>query len=168
MAIQNIAYGTHVAMTVTNLQSLATDASDTFTAWQSDRVDNRTTLADDYEIYFNCPMPNAAAGGDQMAYIYVVPWVHNGSAWAACGNFGTATVPTGTEGTAVMSDPNSMRGPIPVPFKINSQPLSAYFTLGDLFPYGIPDGWSLAFRNNTGQALSTGCVVGYRPITFTV
>jgi hypothetical protein len=31
----------------------------------------------------------------------------------------------------------------------------------------VPDGWSLAIRNCTGAALSTGCVVAYRSITFT-
>ena len=41
-------------MTVTNLQSLASDDTDVFAGWQSARVDNQTTVgADDYEIVIN-------------------------------------------------------------------------------------------------------------------
>lgn len=167
MATLNIAYGTHAALTVTNLQSLANDSTDPFAGWQSDRIDNRTTLADDYEIYLDLTTAATAPANDQAAYIYVVPWVHNGTSWAAAGNFGTTTLPSGSEGTASMSDPNSMRGPVALPYKITSQHLCGYFNLTALFGGIIPDGWSLAIRNCTGAALSTGCVVGYRPITWT-
>lgn len=167
MATLNIAYGTHTALTVTNLQSLANDSTDPFSGWQSDRVDNRTTLADDYEIYLDLTTAATAPANDQAAYVYVVPWVHNGSAWVAAGNFGTTTLPTGSEGTASMSDPNSMRGPIALPYKVTSQRLCGWFNLAALFGGVVPDGWSLAIRNCTGAALSTGCVVGYRPITLT-
>ena len=60
MATQNIAYGTRVAMTVTNLQSLANDSTDPFSGWQSDRVDNRSTLAMDYEIRIHLPTANTS------------------------------------------------------------------------------------------------------------
>ena len=66
-----------------------------------------------------------------------------------------------------MSDPNSMRGPIAIPYKITSQRLQKGFFLSELISE-MPDGWSLAIRNNCGAALSTGCVVAYRAITGTV
>lgn len=164
----NIAYGTYVAMTVTNLQSLATDATDPFGGWQSARVDNQTaTKADDYEIRVHLPTANTAPGAEYAAFVYLVPWVYDGSAWAAGGNFGTTTLPTGSEGTASISDPNSMKGPIALPYKIAQQILQGWFTVSQMCGGIVPDGWSLAIRNNTNAALSTGCVVEYRPITYT-
>ncbi len=168
MATIKQAYGTWVAMTVTNLQSLANDASDPFAGWQSDRVDNQTTtLADDYEIRIHLTTANTSPANDQTAYVYVVPWVYDGSAWAAGGNFGTTTLPTGSEGTASMSDPNSMRGGAVLPYKIAQQIMQGYISIASLFGL-VPDGWSLAIRNCSGAALSTGCVVAYRPVTWTV
>ena len=164
----NIAYGTYVAMTVTNLQSLANDATDPFAGWQSDRVDNKSaTLADDYEVVFDLTTANTSPANDSAGYFYLVPWVYDGSAWVAGGNLGTTTLPTGTEGTASLSDPNSMKGPIAVPYKIAQQHLNGYFNVAALCGGIVPDGWSLVFRNCTGAALSTGCVVSYRPITYT-
>mgnify|MGYP000234504468 FL=1 len=66
-----------------------------------------------------------------------------------------------------MSDPNSMKGPIQIPYVITSQPLDGYFNIASLCGGMVPDGWSLALRNNCGAALGTGCVVAYRPITYT-
>lgn len=172
MTTVNIAYGSRVALTVTNLQSLAADATDPFGGWQSDLVDNRTTLADDYEIRVHLPTTAHAPAGDSAAYVYLVPWVHDGSAWGAGGNFGTTTLPTGSEGTASISDPNSMKGWIAIPYKVTSQILQAYFTVSQMCGGIVPDGWSLAIRTNNcavgaSQGLTTGCVVEYRPITFT-
>lgn len=167
MATENIAYGTYVAMTVTNLQSLANDSTDPFGAWQSARVDNQTTTkARDFEVRIHLPTANTSPANDAQAYVYIVPWVYDGSAWGCGGNFGTTTLPTGSEGTASISDPNSMRS-IALPYKIAQQILQGYFTIASFFGGVCPDGWSLAIRNCTGAALSTGCVVEYRPITYT-
>lgn len=155
-------------MTVTNLQSLANDATDPFSAWQSDRVDNQTSVkAVDFEIRIHMPTAATAPANDQMAYAYIVPWVYDGSTWAAGANFGTTTLPTGSEGTASISDPNSMTLGAAMPYKITSQVINGYINLGRLFA-SMPDGWSLALRNCSGAALSTGCVVAYRPLTYTI
>lgn len=169
MATNNIAYGTYTAMTVTNLQSLANDAIDVFAGWQSARVSNVSTLALDYEIGVDLSTAATAPANDSAAYVYVVPWVttDGGTTWIAGGNFGTTTLPAGTEGTANMSDPNSMRGPIAVPYKITSQRMQRLFMLSELIATA-PDGWSLAIRNCSGAALGTGCVVYYRSVTATV
>lgn len=167
----NPVYGTYAAMTVTNLQSLANDATDVFAGWQSARVSNLVTLADDYEIIVDLSTANTAPANDSAAYVYLVPWVSTdgGTTWITGGNFGTATLPTGTEGTANISDPNSMRGPRTIPYKIATQRLETWFTVSGICqtPGLVPDAWSLAIRNCTGAALSTGCVVAYRPITWT-
>ena len=170
MTTVNVAYGTYTAMTVTNLQSLAIDTTDPFAGWQSARVDNQTSVkADDYEIFIHLPMAATAPANDKAIYIYVVPWIttDGGTTWQCGGNFSTTTAPAGTEGTASMSEPNSMKGPFALPYIITSQPVDGCFMLSTLINGPMPDGWSLALRNNCGAALSTGCVVAYRAITFT-
>lgn len=163
--LNNQDYGTWVAMAVTNLQSLAIDTSDPFAGWQSIRVDNQTTTkALDFEVGIHLPTAATAPANDLAAYAYIVPWIYDGSTWACRGNFGTTTLPTGSEGTASISDPNSMAGPIAIPYKITSQILQRYFTIAQFFGGWMPDGWSLAIRNNCGAAFSTGCVVEYRPL----
>lgn len=164
---ENIAYGTYVAMTVTNLQSLANDATDPFAGWQSARVDNQTTTkATDFEVQILLSTANTAPANDQAVYVYVVPWIYDGSTWTPAGNFSTTTRPTGSEAAASMSDPNSMKIGVVIPYKVAQQPMDGFFTIGAACGV-VPDGWSLALRNCTGAALSTGCVVAYRPITYT-
>lgn len=165
----NTAYGTWTAMTVTNLQSLAIDTTDPYAGWQSARVDNQTTTkALDYEVQILLSTAATAPANDSTVYVYVVPWVYDGSTWTPAANFGTTTRPTGSEGTASMSDPNSMKFALGIPYKITSQPLDGWFTIAGVCNGVVPDGWSLAIRNNCGAALGTGCVVAYRPITQTV
>jgi hypothetical protein len=168
MATGGVAYGTYTAMTVTNLQSLANDSTDPFTAWQSARVANHVTLAQDYEVIVDLSTANTAPANDSTAYIYIVPWVttDGGTTWISGGNFGTTTLPTGAEGTASISDPNSMRV-LSMPYKVAQQRLQRQFSIASVLGFS-PDGWSLAIRNCTGAALSTGCVVSYRTLNFTI
>lgn len=168
MATGGVAYGTYIAMTVTNLQSLANDSTDPFTAWQGARVANHSTLAQDYEIIVDLSTAASAPANDQAAYIYVVPWIttDGGTTWIVGANFGTTTLPTGSEGTASISDPNSMRV-LAAPYKVTSQRLNRQFSIASVLGF-MPDGWSLAIRNCTGAALSTGCVIAYRTLNFTI
>lgn len=164
----NISYGTWTSMTVTNLQSLAIDTTDPYAGWQSARVDNQTTTkAIDFEVQILLSTAATAPANDKMIYVYVVPWIYDGSTWTPAANFSTTTRPTGSEGTASMTDPNSMKGPFSMPYQITSQPVDGYFTIGSMCGGVVPDGWSLALRNNCGAALGTGCVVAYRAITYT-
>ncbi|MBK8772519.1 MAG: hypothetical protein IPM06_19135 [Rhizobiales bacterium] len=168
MTTLNPAYGTYTAMTVTNLQSLAIDTTDPYAGWQSARVDNQTSVkADDFEVQILLSTAATAPANDSLVYVYVVPWVYDGSAWTPAANFGTTTRPTGSEGTASISDPNSMKLAAVLPYKITSQPIDGFFNIAALFGGIVPDGWSLALRNNCGAALGTGCVVAYRSITYT-
>ena len=167
MTTTNIAYGTYTAMTVTNLQSLAIDTSDPYVGWQSAKVDNQTTTkAIDFEVQILLSTAATSPANDSAVYVYVVPWMYDGAAWTPMGNFGTTTRPTGTEGTASMSDPNSMKFAAGISYKVTSQPLDASFSIMSVCGF-MPEGWSLAIRNNCGAALGTGCVVAYRPITYT-
>lgn len=165
--VLNTTYGTYTAMTVTNLQSLAIDTTDPYAGWQSARVDNQTTTkALDFEVQILLSTANTAPANDSTVYVYVVPWMYDGAAWTPMANFSTTTRPTGSEGTASMSDPNSMKLAVGIPYKVAQQPLDAGFSIMSVLGF-MPDGWSLAIRNNCGAALSTGCVVAYRPITAT-
>lgn len=168
MATGGVTYGTYTAMTVTNLQSLAYDATDPFGAWQSARVPNHSTLAQDYEVIIDLSTANTAPANDAATYVYIIPWMttDGGTTWIPGGNFGTTTAPTGSEGTASISDPNSMRS-LAIPYKIAQQRLQRQFSIASLLGF-MPDGWSLAIRNCTGAALSTGCVVGYRTLNPTI
>jgi len=173
MTTDNIAYGTWTEFTLTNLASLASDATDAFAGWQSARVDNQTSVkAIDFEVMVHLSTAASAPANDAALYVYLVPWVYDGSSWIAAGNFGTTTLPTGAEGTASMSDPNSMKGPYVIPYKVTSQILDGWFTVGQMCSGVMPDGWSLAIRNCTGAALlddspATELVIAYRAITYT-
>ena len=174
MTTDNIAYGTYVAMDVTNLQSLLADNTPSLAAWQSARVPNHATLAVDYEVFVYLPTTNHAAAVDKAAYIYLVPWIttDGGTTWRTGATFGTTTLPTGTEGTASIDDPNSMKGPIASPYFVAQQIIVAEFNVAAMCGGIVPDGWSLCIRTNHATAganigLSTGCIVAYRPITYT-
>lgn len=168
MTTDNIAYGTYTAMTVTNLQSLANDSSDVFAGWQSARVDNQSSVkADDYEIQILLSTAATSPANDQAVYVYLVPWMYDGASWTPMANFGTTTRPSGSEGTANISDPNSMKGPVALPYKVTSQPIDGFLSVAAMCGGIVPDGWSLALRNCSGAALGTGCVVAYRAITYT-
>lgn len=168
MTTENIAYGTYTAMTVTSLQSLAIDTTDPYSGWQSARVDNQTTTkAVDFEVQILLSTAATAPANEKIVYVYLVPWMYDGSTWTPMANFSTTTRPTGSEGTASISDPNSMKLAAAIPYVITSQPLDAQFSVAALCGGIVPDGWSLALRNNCGAALGTGCVVAYRPITYT-
>lgn len=169
MATATINKGTYTAMTVTNLQSLASDASDPFGGWQSARVSNVSTVAMDYEITVDLSTAATAAANDKAAYVFLVPWMttDGGTTWIAGGNFGTTTLPTGSEGTCSVTEPNSMRLLGVLPYKDTSQRMQRSFLLSSAYS-GVPDGWSLAIRNASGAALSTGCVVAYRSVKYDV
>lgn len=168
MAVHNISYGTYTTLTVTNLQSLANDATDPFSGWQSDRISNLSDLALDREFIVDLSTAATARANDNAAYVFIIPWVttDGGTTWIPGGNFGTTTAPTGSEGTASITEPNSMRQAIALPYKDTSQRLQGAFSVVSVLGW-MPDAVSLAIRNCTGAALSTGCVVAHRAIGIT-
>jgi hypothetical protein len=168
VAVHNISYGTYTTLTVTNLQSLANDATDPFSGWQSDRISNLSDLALDREFIVDLSTAATARANDNAAYVFIIPWVttDGGTTWIPGGNFGTTTAPTGSEGTASITEPNSMRQAIALPYKDTSQRLQGAFSVVSVLGW-MPDAVSLAIRNCTGAALSTGCVVAHRAIGIT-
>lgn len=158
-------YGTYTAMTVTNLHSLATDATDPFGAWQSAMVDNLSSVkALDYEIYVNLAAVNTAPANEKALYVYAIPFTYDGSNWHPADN-GTATLPTGSEGTMNISEPNNMKFLGTIAYTTQNQPMTGIFNLSNAFGASMPDGWSLAIRNCSGITLAgSGNVVAYRAI----
>jgi hypothetical protein len=150
---------------VAALQSLASDSTETYTGWQSEMV---RTYADDTWINVYLPTANTAPAGHKKAFVYVIPWMttDNGTNWKPWANFGTASLPTGVEGTATASEPNSMELALRLPYEVAQQVLSGSFKLSSIFGDILPQAFSLFIRNETGAAFTTGCVVEYMHIAF--
>lgn len=157
-------YGSHVGMTVTNLNSLASSAT---AGWQSARVDNRSTVALDYEIQIVLDMANTAAANDKAVYVYAVPWYNDGSTWYAADG-GTTTLPSGTEGTYTLGSPNNLKLLGVLNYTATNQNVQGNFNLKNAFGEFLPDGWSLVLINYTGAAIAaTGNMVAYKPLKET-
>jgi hypothetical protein len=157
-------YGSYTALTVTNLQSLASSAT---AGWQSDVIDNRTTGAIDYEFLITLPMANTAPANDKAVYIFAVPAVHNGSAWRFADG-GTTTLPSGTQGTYTIAGTTTTNNLLPLAtlaYTTQNMTIQGWASLSNALGRTMPDGFALIAVNYSGAALSTGCVVAYRAIT---
>jgi hypothetical protein len=62
-------YGASSAMTVTNLQSLASSAT---AGWQSDRISNLSGQATDYQISVKLTTANTAPANDKAMYVILL------------------------------------------------------------------------------------------------
>lgn len=161
-----VAYGSYTAMTVTNLQSLASSAT---AGWQSARVDNQTsTLALDYEIFVKLTTANTAPANDKAMYVYLCPMMttDGGTTWLASDQ-GTTTLPTGTEGTTTIASPNDLKLLGVLSYTTQNMTCQGSFLLSNAYGQNMPDGFSIIIINYSGAALSTSCVVAYRAITVT-
>jgi hypothetical protein len=165
MATVNINPGTDVQMTVTNLNNLADSAT---AGWQSAMVDNTSTKAVDYQVNVKVDLANTAAAAPSALYVYVVPWLYDGSAWTPGADGGTATAPSGSEGTYTIAATNNLILAKVLNYVATDSVIYGFFNLQNLFPT-MPDGWSLVIINDTGSAIAaSGNVVQYKPITYTV
>lgn len=168
MATINIAYGTYTALTVTNLQSLASSAT---AGWQSARIDNQTSVkALDYEILVKLPMANTASANDKLVYVFASAATYDGSTWYQSDG-GTTTLPSGSEGTYTIggvTTTNNLQLIAALPYTAQNQTIQATIFASWAFGQNMPDGFSIIIVNYSGAALSTGCVVAYRAITNTV
>lgn len=162
-----VAYGTYTALTVTNLQSLASSAT---AGWQSARVDNQTSVkAIDYEFIVKLTTANTAPANDRAAYVFLSPAVttDGGTTWLHADG-GTTTLPSGTEGTYTIGGVTTTNNLVllgTLAYTAQQQTMQGVFTLSNAFGQTMPDGFSVIIVNYTGAALSTSCVVAYRAIT---
>lgn len=166
MSTANVAYGAYTALTVTNLQSLASSAT---AGWQSIRIDNQTSVkALDFEIFVKLTTANTAPANDKAAYVYLCPMMttDGGTTWLASDQ-GTTTLPTGAEGTTTIASPNNLKLLGQLAYTTQQMVMQGSFLLSTCFGQYMPDGFSLIVINFSGAALSTSCVVAYRAITET-
>lgn len=168
MATRNIAYGAYTAMTVTNLQSLASSAT---AGWQSARVDNQTSVkAIDYEIFVKLTTANTLPANDKAAYVYISPAIttDGGTTWLHADQ-GTTTLPTGAEGiTTIVAGGGNMRLLGVLAYTTQNMTIQGSFNLSNAVGMSMPDGFSIIIVNFSGAALATACVVSYRAITETI
>lgn len=168
MATVNIAYGSYTAITVTNLQSLASSAT---VGWQSGRISNISTKAIDYNIFVKLTTANTAPANDRAAYVYVSPAMSTdgGTTWLHSDQ-GTTTLPTGTEGASTIASPNNLKILGVLSYTTQQMVMQGSFALSGVAGIGqsMPEGFSIIIINYTGAALSTSCVVAYEAITNTV
>jgi hypothetical protein len=159
-------YGSTTVMTVTNLQSLASSAT---AGWQSDKVSNLSNLAMDYEISVKLTTANTAAANDKCMYVYICPFytTDGGTTWVA-GSQGTATQPTGTQGTTTIASPNQLRLLGVLNYTTQNMTVQDNFLLSSVFGSSMPDAFSIIIINFSGAALSTSCVVDYTPINYQI
>lgn len=167
MAIINQSYGTYTALTVTNLNSLASSAT---VGWQSVRIDNQTaTKALDYEIAIKLTSAATAPANDKAVYVYLSQAVttDGGTTWIHADG-GTATLPSGTESGYTIASPNNLTLLGVLNYTTISQVIQGTFFLSQAFA-SMPDGFSIIVVNFSGAAIAaTGNIVSYRAITQTV
>jgi hypothetical protein len=164
MATIKQSLGTYTAMTVTNLQSLASSAT---VGWKSAAVDNTLVLALDYEVLVYLPTANTAPANDKAVYVYVYSGIYTGAAWYYSDK-GNTTVNDGAEGASTIALPNAMRLARVLPYTTAQEIInSGGFYIAQCFGGAMPDAWGIQIINYTGAALSTGCIVAYRALTAT-
>lgn len=160
-------YGTYTAMTVTNLQSLASSIS---AGWQSDRVDLQTSVKPlDVEIFVKLTTANTAPANDKAMYVYICPMMttDGGTTWLVSDQ-GTTTLPTGTQGTTTIATPNNLKLAGVLSYTTTQMVCQGSFNLSTAVGLSMPDGFSIIILNFSGAALSTSCVVAYRTITNSI
>lgn len=156
--------GSYTALTVTNLHSLASSAT---AGWQSARIDNRSTKALDYEIMVLLDMANTAPANDKMVYVYVCPMMYDGSAWQVTDG-GTTTLPSGSEGTYTIANPNNLVLLGALNYTTQNQNVQKVMSLKSVLGASLPDGFSIIIVNYSGAALAaSGNVVAHRAIKET-
>jgi len=165
MATVNIVYGTASVLAVTALQSLASSAT---AGWKSVLVDNTSTLADDYVVYVSLTTANTAAANDKAAYVYICAAHKDSGGTFRYSDGGTTTLPTSADATYTIANPNDLDLLGVLSYNSATQTLQRTFLLSSIYGPSCPEGFLIVIVNYTGAALSTGCVVEVKPITFTV
>jgi hypothetical protein len=134
-------------------------------------VDNQASVkALDYEIFIKLTTANTAPANDKAMYVYVNPAMttDGGTTWLDSDS-GIETDPVdGAEGLCNIASPNDLKLLGVLSYTTQQQICKASFNLSNAVGQSMPDGFSIIILNYSGAALSTSCVVAYRPITSTV
>ena len=157
-------YGTYTALTLTSIASLASSAT---AGWRSDVIDNRTTKARDYEFLFTLPMANTAAANHAAIYPFLVPAMHNGSAWQYSDG-GTATLPTAGPGTYTFGGITTTNNFVQMPalaYTAADQVVQGVRFASQASGWAMWDGFLVFILNYSGSAFdASGQVIAYKAI----
>mgnify|MGYP003647223614 CR=1 FL=1 len=167
MATINQAYGTYVALAVTALQSLASSQT---VGWKSVLVDLQTSVKPlDVEFFVKLTAANTAPANDKAMYVWLCPAMttDGGSTWLYSDG-GTTTLPTSADATYTIALPNNLKLLGVLNYTTQQMVCQGSFLLSNAYGASMPDGFLIIITNYSGAALSTSCVVAYRPITQTV
>lgn len=154
------------AMTITNLNSMATSAT---AAWQSDAIDNTTNKYLDYLFRVKIAAVNTAPANSKALILWVAPLLDTGgSDYDSTGS----DVPSGSNGTITIPDFTSLALPIyrlgrlnyPTQNKVLTKTFSVAAALGF-----VPPKFSLVIANHTGfTTASSGNEIKYVGVYETV
>jgi hypothetical protein len=102
-------------------------------------------------------------------YVFACPFIttDGGTTWLASDQ-GTATLPTGTEGTTTIAAPHDLKPLGTLNYTTQQMVCQGVFNLSSAVGQSMPDGFSIIIVNYSGAALATGCVVAYRTIAQTL
>jgi hypothetical protein len=145
--VTNLSWATLVAMTVTNLHSLASSAT---AGWQSAVVDNSTNLYLDALVTVVLDFANTAPANDKAAYVYAYGGVESG----------VYTNPaSGTEGAitlvSIATTAQALRLIGVVPYTTQNEVAEAGpFSVGAAFGGALPSFWGIVIMNYSGAALA--------------
>lgn len=174
MATLEIQYGTDVALTVTNLQSLAT-SSTRLAGWTSGTIDNRTEKAVDYLISGEFKVHASVAPTDFTSILVLAYAIHRENSgtpvWPDLFSSGTE----GTEGAATVTDSEErINGMVPLWEGMIDTSTGAVHvmpprSIAAAFGGHVPQRFALFVVHNTGQNLqSSGNALYATPIKYTV
>lgn len=152
--------GTVNTLAVTALQSLANSAT---VGWKSAVIDDTAVGALDYEIMVKLPTANTAPAAPKSVYIYICPAYYDGSAFIYSDG-GTATMPSSGDAGYTIAADNNLILLRTLNYTTQQQNIQHTMFLSERFAT-MPDGFLIIIVNNSGAALSTGCVVQVTPIT---
>jgi hypothetical protein len=169
--MSGIIYGTQTILSVASLQSLGNSAT---AGWQSQAISNTSTRAVDYEVFVKLTTANTGPASPQLAYVYVSPWYYDstnnvwyctdgGTGTLLSGN-GTATLPS-TDAAYTIAATNDLVLLGVLNYTTQQMVMQRNFMLSNVLT-NMPEAFSFVIINNTGAALSTGCIVDVKPLTL--
>ena len=161
MLTQKTQKDTPQSLAVTALQSLANSAT---AGWKSAFIDNRTIKALDYNIFIKLTTANTAPANGKAAHVYVSAVYFDGTN-LTYEDGGTATLPTDGDATYTIANQNNLHYLGDLQYVTQQMTMQKQFTLAyDGGFSSMPDGFVIIIVNDTGAALSTGCVVDVTPV----
>ena len=154
-------YGAYTTLSVTSLNTLLSNAAN---GWQSDLIDNISSVrALDYKLYIGLSCSNIAPANDKAAYVYLCP--ATSSATWDFSDGGTTTIPSGTNGLYTVGSTNNLKLAGVLSYTAQNQRIQGEFNALNAFGSSMPDGFSVILVNFTGTQLGTGGnVVAYRAL----